>query len=36
MDDLDPEHSAMVYLDWEYRKKWDSYVLGKAEHTLEL
>ena len=28
MDDLDPEICAMVYLDWQYRKKWDSYVLG--------
>lgn len=27
-EDLDPEMSAQVYMDWEYRKKWDSYVLG--------
>ena len=30
MDDLDPEICAMVYLDWQYRKKWDSYVLGNG------
>ena len=30
-EDLDPELSAQVYMDWEYRKKWDSYVLGEAE-----
>lgn len=30
MNDLDPEMCAMVYLDWQYRKKWDSYVLGKT------
>lgn len=29
MEDLDPEICAMVYLDWEYRKKWDTYVIGK-------
>lgn len=29
-EDLDPELSAQVYMDWEYRKKWDSYVLGGA------
>ncbi len=28
MDDLDPETSAQVYVDWEYRKVWDSYVLN--------
>lgn len=28
MDDMDPELCAQVYVDWEYRKKWDSYVLG--------
>ena len=28
MADLDPEMCAQVYIDWEYRKKWDSYVLG--------
>ncbi|XP_003387507.1 PREDICTED: phosphatidylcholine transfer protein-like [Amphimedon queenslandica] len=27
MADLDPEICAMVYLDWQYRKKWDTYVL---------
>lgn len=30
MNDLDPEICAMVYLDWQYRKKWDTYVLGKT------
>ena len=30
-EDLDPELSAQVYMDWEYRKKWDSYVLGEPE-----
>ena len=29
MADLDPEMSAQVYVDWEYRKVWDSYVLGE-------
>lgn len=28
MADLDPEISAQVYVDTEYRKKWDTYVLG--------
>jgi hypothetical protein len=27
MGNLDPEICAMVYLDWQYRKKWDTYVL---------
>jgi hypothetical protein len=27
MTDLDPEMCAQVYVDWEYRKIWDSYVL---------
>jgi hypothetical protein len=26
-EDLDAEISAQVYMDWDYRKKWDSYVL---------
>ena len=30
MDDMDPELCAQVYVDWEYRKKWDSYVLGEC------
>ena len=30
MPDLDPEESARVYVDWEYRKIWDTYVLGKC------
>ena len=30
MDDLDSETCAQVYVDWEYRKVWDSYVLGKS------
>lgn len=29
MDDLDPEMCAQVYVDWEYRKVWDTYVLGQ-------
>ena len=29
MTDLDPEMCAQVYVDWEYRKIWDSYVLGE-------
>ena len=29
MEDLDPELSAQVYVDWEYRKVWDSYVMGE-------
>ncbi len=31
MDDLDPELCAQVYVDTEYRKKWDTYVMGKHE-----
>ena len=34
-EDLDPELSAQVYMDWEYRKKWDSYVLGEAEQQAQ-
>ena len=34
-EDLDPELSAQVYMDWEYRKKWDSYVLGEAEQQTQ-
>lgn len=30
MADLNPEMCAQVYVDWEYRKVWDSYVLGRA------
>ena len=30
MADLDPEICAQVYVDTEYRKKWDSYVLSKG------
>jgi len=30
MDDLDPEICAQVYVDWEYRKVWDTYVLGEV------
>lgn len=29
MEDLDPELCAQVYVDWEYRKKWDSYAIGE-------
>ena len=29
MPDLDPEESARVYVDWEYRKIWDTYVIGE-------
>ena len=29
MDDMDPELCAQVYVDWEYRKKWDSYAIGE-------
>ena len=34
-EDLDPELSAQVYMDWEYRKKWDSYVLGEVEQQTQ-
>ena len=36
MADLDPEACAQVYVDWEYRKAWDTYVLGKQvfRHTV--
>ena len=34
MDDMDPEQCAQVYVDWEYRKKWDSYVLGECILTV--
>ena len=30
MADLDPEICAQVYVDWEYRKVWDTYVLGQS------
>lgn len=29
MADLDPEMCAQVYVDWEYRKVWDTYVLSE-------
>ena len=29
MTDIDPEVFIQVYMDWEYRKVWDHYVLGK-------
>ena len=29
MADLDPKLCAQVYVDWEYRKVWDTYVLGE-------
>ena len=29
MADLDPKLCAQVYVDWEYRKVWDTYVLGR-------
>jgi hypothetical protein len=29
MADIDPEVFVQVYMDWEYRKAWDHYVLGK-------
>lgn len=32
MADLDPEVCAQVYVDWEYRKIWDNYVLGQCSH----
>ena len=32
MADLDPEICAQVYVDWEYRKVWDTYVLGQCLH----
>lgn len=32
MEDLDPEMCAQVYVDWEYRKVWDSYVLGEQNY----
>ncbi len=28
MEDMDPELCAQVYVDWEYRKKWDNYTMG--------
>lgn len=31
MADLDPEICAQVYVDTEYRKKWDSYVFGRYD-----
>ena len=41
--DLDPIVCGNVYVDWEYRKKWDKYVLGepssvgsRAQHILLL
>ena len=34
MDDLDPEMCAQVYVDWEYRKVWDTYVLGEQNYLL--
>ena len=34
MEDMDPELCAQVYVDWEYRKKWDSYVLGEYLGTV--
>ena len=30
MADLNPETSSQVYVDWEYRKVWDSFVLGTS------
>ena len=33
MADLNPEMCAQVYVDWEYRKVWDSYVLGERRVT---
>ena len=30
MADLDPEESAQVYVDWQYRKIWDTYVIGEC------
>lgn len=35
MEDMDPELCAQVYVDWEYRKKWDSYALGENEAELD-
>lgn len=34
MDDMDPELCAQVYVDWEYRKKWDSYAIGEWVYTV--
>ncbi len=34
MEDMDPELSAQVYVDWEYRKKWDSYTMGENRSQL--
>ena len=31
--DLDPIVCGNVYVDWEYRKKWDKYVLGELDHV---
>ncbi len=28
MSDMDPKLCAQVYVDLEYRKKWDTFVLG--------
>ena len=33
MDDMDPELCAQIYVDWEYRKRWDSYVFGEWQHS---
>ena len=32
--DLDPIVCGNVYVDWEYRKKWDKYVLGELQFTM--
>lgn len=31
--DLDPIICGNVYVDWEYRKTWDKYVLGEPDHV---